>query len=68
MKDYKKYKKKPIAIYAKKYIGDKAKIIKTLEGDMMLHPGNYEVIRVDGERYPVKASIFEKTYDLIDED
>lgn len=37
-------------------------IIRTLEGDMKACPGDYIVRGVDGEYYPVKKEIFEKTY------
>lgn len=36
--------------------------VHTLEGDMKVHPGDYIVRGVDGEFYPVKKEIFEKTY------
>lgn len=37
-------------------------IVHTLEGDMKARPGDYIVKGVDGEFYPVKREIFEKTY------
>lgn len=37
-------------------------IVHTLEGDMKVRPGDYIVKGVDGEFYPVKKEIFEKTY------
>lgn len=37
-------------------------IVYTLEGDMKVHLGDYIVRGVDGEFYPVKKEIFEKTY------
>lgn len=37
-------------------------IVYTLEGDMKAHLGDYIVKEVDGEYYPVKKEIFEKTY------
>lgn len=37
-------------------------IIRTLEGDMKACPGDYIVKGIDGEYYPVKKEIFEKTY------
>lgn len=36
-------------------------IVHTLEGDMRARPGDYIVRGVDGEFYPVKKEIFEKT-------
>lgn len=37
-------------------------IVSTLEGDMKAHLGDYIVKGIDGEFYPVKKEIFEKTY------
>jgi hypothetical protein len=42
-------------------------IIKTLEGDMMVSEGDYIIRGIEGELYPCKASIFEKTYDLVEQ-
>lgn len=41
--------------------------IKTLEGDMHASVGDYIIKGVDGELYPCKSSIFEKTYEIIEE-
>lgn len=37
-------------------------VLRTLEGDMKFHEGDYIVKGVCGEIYPVKKEIFEKTY------
>ncbi len=37
-------------------------ILRTPEGDMKFHKGDYIVKGVCGEIYPVKKEIFEKTY------
>ena len=39
--------------------------IDTLEGVMKASPGDWIVTGVDGEKYPVKPDIFEKTYEVI---
>lgn len=39
--------------------------IKTLEGNMRVHEGDYIIKGVEGEFYPCKPSIFEKTYELV---
>lgn len=39
-------------------------IIPTLEGDMKAMPGDYIIKGVNGEPYPCKPDIFEKTYEL----
>jgi len=36
--------------------------IKTLEGDHFISEGDYIIIGVQGERYPCKPDIFNKTY------
>ena len=40
--------------------------IDTLEGIMHASPGDFIVRGVRGEEYPIKPSIFEITYELID--
>lgn len=40
--------------------------IKTLEGTMRAHSGDYIIKGVNGEIYPCKADIFEKTYELVE--
>ena len=39
--------------------------IKTLEGDHRISNGDYIVRGVNGEYYPVKPDIFEKTYEPV---
>lgn len=41
--------------------------IETLEGEMRAPPGDYIIRGVDGEFYPCKPQIFEKTYELVEE-
>lgn len=46
----------------------KVEIIHTKEGELYAFPGVDYIIRgVEGEQYPIKKDIFEKTYDTIDE-
>ncbi len=40
-------------------------IIPTLEGDMGATNGDYIICGVDGEFYPCKKEIFEKTYQIV---
>lgn len=42
-------------------------IIKTLEGNMYAPWGSYIIRGVDGEIYPCKEDIFEKTYEPYEE-
>jgi hypothetical protein len=39
--------------------------IKTFEGTMSARPGDWIITGVDGEKWPVKKEIFEKTYKRI---
>ena len=41
--------------------------IKTLEGDMLVSLGDYIIRGVNGEYYPCKPDIFEKTYERVEE-
>lgn len=56
----------------KAFVGDAAKFtatslaIKTLEGTMIAQVGDFIIRGVDGEFYPCKPDIFEKTYDKVD--
>lgn len=38
-------------------------IIRTLEGNMIVSPGDWVITGIDGERYPCKPDIFERTYE-----
>lgn len=40
--------------------------IKTLEGVMHANVGDWIVTGVDGEQWPVKKEIFEKTYNILE--
>ena len=41
--------------------------IKTLEGDMKASIGDYIIKGINGEFYPCKPDIFEKTYEIVEE-
>ena len=41
--------------------------IDTLEGNMFVSPGDYIIMGINGEIYPCKPDIFEKSYDRIEE-
>ncbi|MFI2213046.1 hypothetical protein [Streptomyces sp. NPDC020141] len=40
-------------------------VIRTLEGDMKVSPGDYVIRGVQGEFYPCKPGIFTATYDEV---
>lgn len=58
-----KFQKKPVVVEA--YQTDIEMTIHTLEGDMKASPGDWIVTGVEGEQYPCKPDIFEKTYQRI---
>ncbi len=59
-----KFRKKPIIVEA--YQTSKELIIKTLEGDMKASIGDWIITGVNGEQYPCKPDIFEKTYEPLE--
>jgi len=58
-----KYRKLPIVIEAKQT--KMVVIIHNLEGVMKADIGDYIITGVNGEKYPCKAEIFEKTYERV---
>lgn len=58
-----KYRKKPVVIEAVQT--QEEIIIETLEGNMKASPGDWIITGVNGERYPCKPDIFEKTYEVV---
>jgi hypothetical protein len=60
-----KYRKKPVVVEA--YQTDHEFVIQTLEGDMTASVGDYIITGVNGEQYPCKPDIFEKTYEKVEE-
>ncbi len=54
------YAKKPVVIHAMQV--DKPFKVKTIEGVMTGHTGDFLIRGVEGEFYPCAQSIFRKTY------
>jgi len=48
-----------------KGMGDDIFMLKTLEGDMRVSPGDWIITGVAGEKYPCKPDIFEQTYEAV---
>ena len=61
--DYKKAVKKPIAVRCIQI--NEPFEVQTLEGVMKGRPGDWLMVGIHGEMYPISKEIFEKTYDLI---
>jgi hypothetical protein len=59
------YRKKPIVVEAVRLIDPIA--IATLEGVMIGNVGDWLITGVNGEKYPCKNDIFEKTYEKVDD-
>lgn len=59
-----KFQKKPVIVDA--YQTKKDLDIETLEGIMHAAPGDWIITGVNGEQYPCKPDIFEKTYQLLE--
>ena len=57
-----KYRKKPVVISAERTLVEQD--IETLEGTMHASAGDYIITGVNGEKYPCKPDIFEKTYEV----
>ena len=58
-----KVRKAPVVVEAEKI--STVQYIETLEGVMKASAGDWIITGVDGERYPVKPDIFEKTYEIL---
>jgi hypothetical protein len=73
-----RFRKRPVVIEAEQwhpgtaiegvYAGSSPQVglIDTLEGTMTVSPGDWVVTGIQGERYPVKPEIFERTYEPAD--
>ncbi|EZH67938.1 sugar ABC transporter substrate-binding protein [Bacillaceae bacterium JMAK1] len=57
------FRKKPVVVCA--YQTSQERTIDTLEGKMKANVGDWIVTGVNGESYPVKPDIFEKTYEPV---
>ena len=60
-----KCRKKPVVVDNREVIGD-IEVVKTREGYLKAYRDKDFIIRgVEGELYPIKKTIFFKTYDII---
>ena len=65
--DVKAFTGKYFVEYQEHYASDRRNYyIRTLEGEMKLTDGDYIIKGVNGEFYPCKPDIFEKTYEVIE--
>jgi len=76
-----RFKKKPVAIEAEQFFPDRKPWpegveqptgygwrIQTLEGPIIVTPGDWIITGVQGEKYPCKPDIFDATYEPVEED
>ncbi|EGP0013622.1 TPA: PGDYG domain-containing protein [Enterococcus faecium] len=52
--------KKPISVIAEQVT--EVTVVQTIEGPLTAQPGDWIITGVEGEKWPVKKEIFEKTY------
>jgi len=65
---WRKARKKPVIVEFREVHG-KMEIIPTREGNLFAVKGRDYIIRgVEGEIYPIAKDIFEKTYEVIEDD
>jgi len=62
----KTYRKKPITIRAIQVLTADKFQVETKEGIMQANKGDYLVQGIEGELYPVKKEIFEKSYEMVE--
>lgn len=62
-----KVRKKPIIVHATQLNFPEGFQVTTKEGVMKGKPGDYLMIGVAGEKYPIDKKIFEETYDIVDD-
>lgn len=58
-----KYRKRPVVVEAVRL--SRKTTIHTLEGNMVGNPGDWLITGVNGEQYPCKDDIFQKTYESV---
>lgn len=77
----KTYIKKPITVQALEFVEGKEQevldfangsmltefgiYISTLEGKMLVRPGDFIIREVEGDCYPCKSSVFKEAYELV---
>jgi hypothetical protein len=61
-----KYRKKPVVVEASRLTV--VTLVHTLEGTMQGNVGDWLITGIEGEQYPCRADIFEKTYEPVVED
>ena len=60
-------RKKPVIVHATQLNFPEGFEVTTKEGKLRGKPGDYLLIGVKGEKYPVDREIFEETYDVVEQ-
>ena len=60
-----KFRKRPVVIEAVQLT--RRVQVETLEGTMTGNPGDWLITGVNGEQYPCKDDIFQRTYESVEE-
>lgn len=63
-----KCRKKPVIVHALQLNFQEGFQVTTLEGVVTGRPGDYLMFGVDGEKYPCRKEIFEKSYDIVNDE
>ena len=58
-------RKKPILVHATQLNFPEGFWVSTKEGVMTGKPGDYLIIGIEGEKYPIDKDIFEKNYEIL---
>ena len=66
MSPWQKYRRRPLVVKARKLKRDM--YFKTPEGEICGRKGDWHVIGIVGESYPMKNEIFMASMDLVEED
>jgi len=61
--NFEKAVKKPISINCVQI--DEPFVVETMEGQMKGKKGDWLIVGIHGEMYPIDKEIFQKTYDLV---
>jgi len=58
-------RKKPVVVHAAQLNFPEGFEVTTMEGVVQGKPGDFLIIGVAGEKYPIDQEIFKKTYDIV---
>ena len=65
--EFKPCMKKPIVVHAMQILIPEGFEVTTMEGELHGNCGDYLMVGVRGEKYPIAKEVFEETYDILPE-